>query len=440
MWCYLPDTASPSVQAAADLTWVLNLPSRALPPPAMSKSMNTPDRHSLPDNRPDTSNPPRSGTISSNSTAGHSEGSLIVSLPDTHASRFPKRDKEKVQPIRVTSGPTSPELPMKSDHLGSSLKMSQAMFRSVQKPFCGTYEEWVLFPRQACSQRLKQARRMSASAGSVWPTATATHSNSQTADTATPGQAGGTTLAGAAEKQWQTPVADDHVDLAKGKINSRGEPKLSAQSLNWSTPRSTDATKGSPNQAFGGGGVPLPAQAAAWPSPQARSATGPSYGQNGGADLQTAVETWPTPSAMQDTKGDTEKVAERAAKGKQLALAHIARTFTHPDHPTSLHGLPSSQWRPISRLLFRSATASVSQTTLRRWLRQGSWRKRRLNQLFVEWLMGWPSGHALLNCSETEFTHWKQHMRSALSAMPTGYAQWIWEPMEEVDDGQGELF
>jgi hypothetical protein len=28
---------------------------------------------------------------------------------------------------------------------------------------------------------------------------------------------------------WQTPVADDAVDRAKGKVNSRGEPKLSGQ-------------------------------------------------------------------------------------------------------------------------------------------------------------------------------------------------------------------
>lgn len=30
---------------------------------------------------------------------------------------------------------------------------------------------------------------------------------------------------------WQTPVADDSVDREKGKFNSRGEPKLSAQVL-----------------------------------------------------------------------------------------------------------------------------------------------------------------------------------------------------------------
>ena len=35
---------------------------------------------------------------------------------------------------------------------------------------------------------------------------------------------------------WQTPVADDCVNSAKGKYNSRGEPKLSAQVKLWATP------------------------------------------------------------------------------------------------------------------------------------------------------------------------------------------------------------
>ncbi len=35
---------------------------------------------------------------------------------------------------------------------------------------------------------------------------------------------------------WQTPVADDSVSRTKGKFNSRGEPKLSAQVMSWPTP------------------------------------------------------------------------------------------------------------------------------------------------------------------------------------------------------------
>ena len=43
---------------------------------------------------------------------------------------------------------------------------------------------------------------------------------------------------------WQTPVADDCMDRAKGKVNSRGEPKLSAQVKLWPTPTKSDGTGG----------------------------------------------------------------------------------------------------------------------------------------------------------------------------------------------------
>lgn len=73
---------------------------------------------------------------------------------------------------------------------------------------------------------------------------------------------------------WQTPVADDAPDRVRGKINSRGEPKLSGQvKALWSTPRASDGEKGGPNQSFGAGGQPLPAQAfhvAMWPTPTSR--------------------------------------------------------------------------------------------------------------------------------------------------------------------------
>ena len=39
---------------------------------------------------------------------------------------------------------------------------------------------------------------------------------------------------------WQTPVADDAVERAKGKLNSRGEPKLSGQAALWATPNTMD--------------------------------------------------------------------------------------------------------------------------------------------------------------------------------------------------------
>ena len=63
---------------------------------------------------------------------------------------------------------------------------------------------------------------------------------------------------------WQTPVADDAVDRSLGKINSRGEPKLSAQVKMWPTPTAhcakdcsspSELTRNTPNLAALVGGV-----------------------------------------------------------------------------------------------------------------------------------------------------------------------------------------
>lgn len=227
---------------------------------------------------------------------------------------------------------------------------------------------------------------------------------------------------------WQTPVADDAPDRSKGKINSRGEPKLSGQAIIWGTPRASDAEKGAPNQAFGAGGIPLPAQAAQWPTPRVHMANGTGGGQQGGPDIQTMAETWPTPAAR-DAKG--ENSADHLINGTgrlhmdQLPNA-VAHGFSLPAHLPPAPGPTLSQLRPIWRRLRASLIASHGQAVWRRlW---ASRTKARLNPAFVEWLMGWPPGHANCACSATEWSLWQQDMRFALSQLPTASGAWIWQP------------
>ncbi len=77
--------------------------------------------------------------------------------------------------------------------------------------------------------------------------------------------------------------------------------------------------------------------------------------------LQVAVKAWPTPAAR-DHKGENSP--------DQLPNA-VAFLYSRPDPETAPHGPESSEWRPISRRLFRSAMSSVSPITVRRWLRRG---------------------------------------------------------------------
>ena len=247
----------------------------------------------------------------------------------------------------------------------------------------------------------------------------------------------------------------------------------------WGTPRASDGEKGGPNQSFGAGGMPLPAQAAQWTTPShsdgRRGGTGITDGMTG-SSLTQKVAQWPTPMAgtpaqngnsaagssdfsrradmlaeqvmqasawptpaARDWKGENGADHLQNGTGRlhmdQLPNA-VAHGFTPPNLPTWQGGLPSSPHAPISRPLWASMIASHGRAVSRRILKARA--RRRLNPLFVEWLMGWPPGHALCACSATEFTRWQRDMRGALLRLPMASGPWIWAPSDgaETDNPQ----
>lgn len=102
--------------------------------------------------------------------------------------------------------------------------------------------------------------------------------------------------------------------------------------------------------------------------------------------------------------------------------------FTRPAPLICLDGPQSSLHAPNSRPLWALMIASHGRAVSRRILKSRA--RRRLNPLFVGWLMGWPIGHALCACSATEFIHWQRHMRGALSQLPMASGPWIWRPTD----------
>lgn len=71
---------------------------------------------------------------------------------------------------------------------------------------------------------------------------------------------------------WQTPVADDAIERAAGKWNSRGEPKLSAEVKLWPTPTASLADKGgrvTPRKGREGGTLIEAVSSRMWPTPAA---------------------------------------------------------------------------------------------------------------------------------------------------------------------------
>jgi hypothetical protein len=480
-WCYIPDTACPSVQAAVDLTWVLTLPARALPPPAMSNGKNTPAPPSLPHSAPDTLPPRPSGITSKPLKAARGAASLTPCLPDTHASRFPARDKERAKRIPATSGPMWPASSDKCSPDGAFLKTSPATSPSALKPCCEPFGTWATRLRWAYSARLKSARHMKGCASLSWPTATASR-GAQTAEYPSIAQTGGTTLAGAAEQMWftpntpnggrklpdntsptgmtpdgikrqvglenqtrlwTTPQAHDVTARGAGQVPAAkaGNACLATDAQKWTTPAASDGTRGGTGITPGMSGSSLTQNVAQWPTPRVQMANGTGGNQQGAPDLQTVASTWPTPAAR-DAKG--ENSADHLVNGTgrlhmdQLPNA-VAHGFSRPAHLMPPHGPTLSQLRPIWRQLRDSLIASHGRAVWRRlWASRA---KARLNPAFVEWLMGWPPGHASCACSEMAWCLWQQRMRGALSALPMACGPWIWKPpAEQVEPMQFDLF
>ena len=198
------------------------------------------------------------------------------------------------------------------------------------------------------------------------------------------------------------------------------------------TGRKADGTKGQ---------VGLENQAKMWTTPQAHDVTMRGSGQvptskAGNACLARDAANWPTP-ASRGHKGENSAAHLTNGTGRlhldQLPnfVAHI---FSQPDPTTWMPGELSSQATRNARRLYLSATSRLSPATLRRLSKPENFHSRRLNPNFVEWLMGWPPGHALCDCSETEWFLWKRRMRGALSRLRSASAGWIWVPQETAPE------
>ncbi len=102
---------------------------------------------------------------------------------------------------------------------------------------------------------------------------------------------------------WQTMVRDDAMDRVCGKVNSRGEPKLSAQAI-WATPRANEGT-GSKVPPGRTGGMALKTQVlTTWPTTTTRDHKDGHYCPNVPVNGLLGRMGWPTPMAN-DATGST---------------------------------------------------------------------------------------------------------------------------------------
>lgn len=152
-----------------------------------------------------------------------------------------------------------------------------------------------------------------------------------------------------------------------------GAPDLRTQAHSWSAPQASDGEKGGPNQSFGAGGVPLTTQAVAFE--------------------QGPKDQWMTPM----TADDGRKVTHAT---KQYSLIQQGeRDFFLP---------PSSPDRPIAAgAMCSTDSPNSNQPSVR----------RKLNPIFVEALMRWPTGLSGFERQEMASIRWWLLSRSYLSAL-----------------------
>ncbi|WP_242446033.1 hypothetical protein [Sphingopyxis lindanitolerans] len=165
---------------------------------------------------------------------------------------------------------------------------------------------------------------------------------------------------------WTAPTVHDITPRGAGNRNNPngGGACLAWDAMSWSGPKASDAEKAGPNMRGSKGDVPLPAQAMQWLAPLVADAG--------------------------------EKITLASHQGSLLKQANDFNPPSSPDHPIIAGGSTSSTAGPNSN------QPSV---------------KRKLNPIFVEALMRWPTGLSGFVRAEMGSTLWQQHMGSYVSML-----------------------
>jgi hypothetical protein len=153
---------------------------------------------------------------------------------------------------------------------------------------------------------------------------------------------------------------------------------------------------GTRTKKYGQGGTALSLQVSEWAAPQARDHFPPHSPEriaamkaegHGMRNLNDEAATWRAPSDV-SKRGGSQPAEKRAAGGHSVNLEDQAEHWSSP---------PSSQDRPIAG----GSTSSTSGPNSN----QPSV-KRKLNPIFVEALMRWPTGLSGFERQETAWTRW----------------------------------
>ena len=345
---------------------------------------------------------PLFGMISPPSTAVRGVASWIGSLAESRANPTASPARNGALPTSETSGRMPDGLSASASPTQSSWRTFQASHGITSTPLGLSYGDWDTGLKRDFFQRKRWALPTYENGSSSWVTPTARSSASQS------GEWKGTYYV----REKGTKVASV---LAHQATN--WQPPLSDH---WRSPAATDADGGmiqhkgvDPSQMIC---YRLRDQGAHWPTAVAGDEKEKMAYARGNPSLSKAVRVWPsptvTPGAYTYANGNPDKPS--------LKLDGAARTF--PDLSAidakgscgSNKTHPCKNWDTYSRLVRATLNHGHECST----------KCRRLNPLFVAWLMGWPGGWTLLPCGlkdseflATEWFRWSQLMRYSLSRL-----------------------
>jgi hypothetical protein len=212
---------------------------------------------------------------------------------------------------------------------------------------------------------------------------------------------------------WAAPKAISGGPNSKRADRGAGGPDLQEQATNWSSPKASDPEKAGPNMRGSKGDLPLPGPAAQWPGPDATNRVRDAETlakcaefrlRNAGQKtvplyLAEVAANWAGPAA-QNHKGSSQgSVYRQDGKSRDDLLHYQAEQFFRP---------PSSLDQPIAAGSMSSTDGPNSnQPSV----------KRKLNPIFVEALMRWPTGLSGFERQEMAWTRWWQLMPSFVSTL-----------------------
>lgn len=356
-----------------------------------------------------------SGLTCSPSMLDRGVAAFISSLPEIPARTTALRGNEQGQAAIAFLRPKSAVSPKSAGLILSSGRTSQGTPMDSSRPSLQHWKGWATALRQEYSVRLELEIPCGASDCSSWPSASDVSARGGSQPPAKRKAGGHAVNLEDVAENWAAPQARDHFPahslerIAAMKAQGHGMRNLNDEAATWHAPRANDPEKRgqiSDDQRNG-----IAGQAEHWKAPNVpnggRSTTHAERkgntlyheGQKVQENLEAQAKNWATPAARDHKGSSQDSLTRQDGKVRNDMLDYQAEQFSRP---------PSSQDRQIAGGAMSSTdTPNSNQPSA----------KRKLNPIFVEALMRWPTGLSGFERAETAWTRWWQQQLSYLSAL-----------------------